>query len=57
MYEQYKNGLIKAPSYWDMTLFQQTFFNVCAAEDIVYKRNLDVKLTALCEAVGVKFKQ
>ena len=57
MYEQYKNGLIKAPGYWDMTLFQQTFFNVCAAEDIVYRKNLDVKLTALCEAVGVKFEQ
>ena len=57
MYEQYKNGLITAPPYWEQTLFQQTFFNVCAAEDIVYKKNLDVKLTALCEAVGVKFKQ
>ena len=40
-----------------MTLFQQTFFNICAAEDIVYKKNLDVKLTALCEAAGVKFKK
>lgn len=41
----------------EQTVFQQSFFNIGAAEDIVYKRNLDVKLTALCEAAGVKFKK
>ena len=40
-----------------MTLLQRTYFNICAAEDITYKQNLDVKLTALCEAAGIKFKQ
>ena len=38
-------------------MFQQAFFNICAGEDIIYKKNLDVKLTALCEAMGVKFKK
>lgn len=40
-----------------MTLQQRIYFNFCAAEDISYKKNLDVKLSALCEALGVKFKQ
>ena len=57
LYEQYKAGIINAPSYWEQTLFQQVFFSICAAEDITYKQNLDVKLTALCEAAGIKFKQ
>ena len=57
LYEQYKQGFIEIPKYWDMTLLQRTYFNFCAAEDITYKQNLDVKLTALCEAAGIKFKQ
>ena len=57
LYEQYKVGILKAPPYMEQTVFQQSFFNIGAAEDIVYKQNLDVKLTALCEAAGVKFKK
>lgn len=50
-------GLIKAPPYWEQTLFQQVFFSICTAENITYKQNLDVKLTAICEVLGIKFKQ
>ena len=40
-----------------MTVFQQTFFNIQSAEDIIYKKNMDVKLTGIAEALGVKFKR
>ena len=40
----------------DCTILQRTFFNIGAAQDITYKRNIDVKLTALCEAAGVTFR-
>jgi len=38
-------------------MFQQTFFSIGAAQDIIHRKNIDVKLTALCEAVGVKFEK
>jgi len=41
----------------EQTLFQQVFFSICSTEDIVYKKNIDMKLTALCEAMGIKFKK
>lgn len=28
-----------------------------SAKELAFKRNIDVKLTALCEAMGVKFKK
>lgn len=40
-----------------MTLLQRTYFNICAAEDISFRQNIDVKLTALCEAAGITFKK
>ncbi|MBP5700408.1 MAG: hypothetical protein J6W71_06150 [Methanobrevibacter sp.] len=41
----------------ERTVLQQTFFNLGAAQDIRYRKDLDVKLTALCESMGVKFKK
>ena len=40
----------------DCTLYQRTFLNIGSAQDITYKRNIEVKLTALCEAAGVTFR-
>jgi len=40
-----------------MTVFQQTFFNIHSAEDIIYRKNIEVKLTSMAEALGVEFKE
>ena len=41
----------------EQTLFQQAFFSIGAANTIQFNNTVDMKLTALCEAVGVKFKK
>ena len=45
------------PKYKDCTLLQQTFFNLMSSYDINYRETLDVKVTAIAEALGVKFKK
>jgi len=38
-------------------MLQQAFLGVMAAEEITFEKTLDAKLTALCEANGIKFKK
>lgn len=40
-----------------MTLLQQTFLGLCVGNMIITHDNIDTKLTAIAEALGVKFKE
>ena len=37
-------------------MFQQTFLNMMAAEDVNHDLKIESYLKALCESMGVKFK-
>lgn len=43
--------------YSECTMFQQSFLSFMAADDINYMETIDIRLKALCEAMGVKFKE
>ena len=45
------------PSYKDLTLLQQTFLSLCAGNEIVMMDNIDTKLQAIAEAIGIEFKE
>jgi hypothetical protein len=41
----------------DSTQFQQAFLSIMASKDIGFDENIDMKIRALCEANGIKFKK
>jgi len=41
----------------DSTQFQQAFLSIMASKDISFEENIDMKIRALCEANGIKFKK
>lgn len=54
----HKQGSQIFPSnYMDCTALQQYFISAMSAYDVNYSKNIDLKLKALCEANGVKFKK
>ena len=53
----HRDGLSICPNLSDSTQFQQAFLSIMASKDIGFEENLDMKVKALCEANGVKFKR
>lgn len=51
------NGLKIVESYADATLLQQAFLNMMSAKAIGYEQGIDVKLKAIAESMGVKFRK
>lgn len=46
-----------AAAYDKLTLKQEAYLQFMAAHEIGQYRDFDIKLTALCEANGIKFKE
>ena len=56
IYKAHCNGLRIVDRLSDATLFQQTFLNMMAVEDVNHDLKVESYLKILCEAMGVKFK-
>ena len=52
----HKNVRIFPSSYEDCTVLQQYYISSMAAYDVNYSKNIDLKLKAIAESMGVKFK-
>ena len=53
----HRDGMRICTDLKDSTQFQQAFLSIMASKDIGFEENLDMKVKALCEANGVKFKK
>jgi len=53
----HRDGLSICGNLSESTQFQQAFLSIMASKDIGFEENLDLKVKALCEANGVKFKK
>ena len=57
MYRVHRDGMRICSDLNESTQFQQAFLSIMASKDIGFEENLDMKVKALCEANGVKFKK
>lgn len=56
-YQLIKDGIITIPEYNDLTEHQQLYLGLVAGQILVDRRNDSIKLKAIAEAIGVKFKE
>ena len=57
LYQSHCDGLRLISNLNEGTLLQNAFLNIMSAKRISFLRGLDVKIQALAEANGVKFKK
>jgi len=57
LYRVHRDGMRICTDLKDSTQFQQAFLSIMASKDIGFEENIDMKIRALCEANGIKFKK
>ena len=57
VYQLIREGFIPYPTYKDMTVLQQTFLSFSVGYELIETDNKQIRLQAIAEAMGVKFKE